>query len=122
MYRYIFWIVFSRNINRNKSEWLSRNNASGVVFIALLVHIMLVAQILKRLFSIGFHEKIGPNKGVLTILFLLCIFLVFRYFTKARIAKLEEKYQGNENWYVEYGSWIVATIIFIPLLVFLLLG
>ena len=51
MYDYIFWVIYNRNINQNKSDWLSRNNASGVVFFSLFIHLMVVLQIIKKIFS-----------------------------------------------------------------------
>jgi hypothetical protein len=122
MYNYIFWIIYNRNTNRSKSEWLSRNNASGVVFIALLVHLLLVVQIIKRLFSVSLRGKMELNKGILGIVFLLCILFVYLYYTKSKVAKLEEKYRANESVYVQNGGWIVAALVFIPLGLILILG
>jgi hypothetical protein len=122
MYNYIFWVIYNRNINRSKSEWLSRNNASGVVFIALLVHLLLVVQIIKRLFSVSLRGKIELNKGILGIVFLLCILFVYLYYPKSKVAKLDEKYRANESVYVQNGGWIVAALVFIPLGLILILG
>ena len=122
MYNYIFWVIYSRNINRDKSEWLSRNNASGVVFIALLIHLLLIVQIIKKFFSLNLPGKIELNKEILSIAFLLCILFVYLYYTKSKVAKLSEKYRANERVYVQNGGWVVAALVFVPLILILLLG
>lgn len=123
MYDYIFWVLYSRNINRNKSEWLSRNNASGVVFFSIFIHIVFIIQIIKKLVSSDLGlEKINFDKTVLGIAFLLCILFVYLYYTKKKIIRIGEKYKNSESIYILYGGWIVLAIIFIPLLIVIILG
>jgi len=68
MYGYIFWVIYEKNKLQDKSDWLSRNNASGIVFFALLLHFLLVVQ----LAEVFLREKLLPlaltsNKGTLTL-------------------------------------------------------
>ncbi|RWZ84326.1 MULTISPECIES: hypothetical protein [Hydrotalea] len=123
MYDYIFWILYRRNINRNNSEWLSRNNASGVVFFAIFIHVVFVILIIKKLVrsNLGL-ESINFDKGILGVSFLLCILLVYLYYTKNKIAKIGKKYENRDSAYIEFGGWIVAALIFIPLLIILIIG
>ncbi len=123
MYGYIFWIIYERNKLRDKSDWLSRNNASGIVFFALLLHFLLVTQLVE---TFG-NRKILPsaltnNKGVLTLLLLACMVLVFLYFTDDRIKKLRRKYEGKDSILCDNGGFIVALLIFIPLVAILVIG
>ncbi|PZX59121.1 hypothetical protein [Hydrotalea sandarakina] len=123
MYDYIFWILYSRNINRNKGEWLSRNNASGVVFFAIFIHIAFFIQIIKKIVgSKSGLRIINFNSTILIVVFLLCILCVYLYYNKYRIARIERKYKNSNSAYIKFGGWIVAILIFVPLLIIIILG
>ena len=118
MYNYIFWIIYKRNIENDKPEWLSRNNASGVVFFASAIHIMFLIECLKKFWGIDVYIGfISEYKSISVIAILLCIFLVYRFYTKNRINKIcmrySSKYKGN--------GWLIAAIIFIPLIIIMIL-
>lgn len=123
MYDYIFWILYSRNINRDKGEWLSRNNASGVVFFAIFIHIDFFIQIIKKIVgSKSGLRSINFDSTILIVVFLLCILCVYLYYNKYRIARIERKYKNSNSAYIKFGGWIVAILIFVPLLIIIILG
>ena len=123
MYGYIFWVIYERNRLKDKSEWLSRNNASGVVFLALFIHVVLVIQVVKAFYGRKTLPKyLHVNNAILTIIFLGSIYLVYLYFTKDRIAKLQRKYETKEGILTDNGALIVALLIFVPLVTVVTLG
>lgn len=123
MYNYIFWVIYNRNINRNKSKWLSRHNASGVVFFAILVHISLLIAVSKKIFGANLDlEYLTANRSVEIIGVLLCILCVYLYYTKSRIVELENKFLRNNKIVERNNGWIVSLIIFIPLLLIIIMG
>lgn len=122
MYNYIFWVVYNRNINRNKSKWLSRHNASGAVFFALFVHVIFVMECIKAIF------KFKPSLEFLTInrvgegiFFLLCILLTYLFYTENRIAKIVDSH-SNDRKNGMLNGLIVLMLIFIPLCIIIILG
>ena|ERR1019366_1663898 len=123
MYNYIFWVIYNRNINHNKSKWLSRHNASGVVFFAILVHVSLLIAGSKKIFGANLDlEYLTANRSIEVIGVLLCILCVYLYYTKSRIVKLENKFLSNSKIIERNNGWIVSLIIFIPLLLIIIMG
>ena len=123
MYGYIFWVIYESNRLKDKSEWLSRNNASGVVFFALFIHVVLVIQVVKAFYGRKTLPKyLHVNNAILTIIFLGSIYLVYLSFTKDRIAKLQRKYETKEGILTDNGALIVALLIFVPLVTVVTLG
>lgn len=123
MYNYIFWVIYTRNINRNKGEWLSRHNASGIVFFAILIHTLLFLEISGKWFNSKINlEYLMTNKAFSVLGVLLCIFSIYLYYTKKRITKIENKYCHNKSIEKLNNNWIVLFIIFIPLLTVMIIG
>lgn len=121
MYNYIFWIIYNRNINRDKSEWLSRNNASGVVFFAIFIHIAFLFVVIDKLLKFRHTTNfISSNKGLVFIIILLFMLFTFLYYNKERITAIERKYSNREG-LTQYGGLIVASLIFVPLLFIIIL-
>lgn len=122
MYNYIFWVIYQKNINSEKGKWLSKNNASGVVFFSILVHVALIFQLSKTFFGVTpALQYITTHKGLEIIIGLLCIGVVYLFYSENQIAKLEEKYANNEA-LNDYGGWVVFLVIFIPLILIIVMG
>lgn len=122
MYNYIFWVIYRRNINRNKDKWLSKNNASGVVFFALFVHIILILTLIKWISGLKPDlSYFTNNRGVGILGVLLCISATYLYYSENRIAKIESKYINSDQEKKNNGL-IVSIIIFIPLLIIIVLN
>jgi hypothetical protein len=124
MYGYIFWVIYEKNKLRDKSDWLSRTNASGIVFFALLLHILLVLQIVNVFY---YGRKTLPaswnvNKGILFVLALVSLALVCLYFNKERIKKLQRKYESKDSILNENGGFVVALLVFVPLIAIIVMG
>ena len=121
MYSYIFEVIYKRNISRDKSTWLSRHNASGVVFFALVVHAAFLLEIIKTLFGVkidlGFLTN---NRGIEVVLFLLCMAGIYLYFNENRITKIENKFLADGK--IKNNGLVVFLVIFVPLLIVIALG
>ena len=126
MYNYIFWVLYNRDLNRRgKSNTFSRYDASLIVFIALLIHITFIVELIKRFFFNVFAslhlEYLINNKGIEILLFIACIFLIFNFYTENRINKIVDKYSPKKNQPLISGI-IVLLIIFIPLISLIIIG
>src|ERR1700722_3850131 len=96
MYDYIFWVEYRRNLDRHKSHWLSRNKAGGVVFIALLLHFLLVYELLHIWFGTKINFAfITTNKQFGILGALIGILVVYLYYNKKRIGQINRKRSKN---------------------------
>jgi hypothetical protein len=122
MYNYIFWTVYNRNISRNKGEWLSRQNASGVVFFAIFIHLFFIIEIIKRFWFNLDLKYLTENTGISILGVFFFILVTYLYYSKSRIAKINYKYSKNQKIVERSNGWIVLLIIFIPLLLIIIFG
>jgi hypothetical protein len=124
LYDYIFWVIYNSNLKKDKSQWLSRNNASGVVFFSALVHFLLLLMLLKKFFpnlSLSIQKfDVKEYRGVSIIISLLCIYLTYLYYSKRRIEIIMTKFSAEKMYY--FNTPLVALIIFVPLIVILIIG
>ena len=121
MYNYIFWVVYNKNLNRTKSKWVSRHNASGVVFFAVLIHVVFIAECIKVTFKFKNTAYLNPNKFIEGTLGLLCILAIYLFYTESRIAKIANNHLNDKTNGTIRGL-IVLALIFIPLSITIILG
>lgn len=118
MYDFIFYFIYHQQINKGKSKTFARFNGSLIVYVALLIHLFLLLEIIRKLFSskidLGFLTK---NTFLEVILFAILIRLSYSYYTPKRIETIINKYEESSI-IEDYGGLITICLIFIPLLVF----
>ncbi len=114
--------MYKRNINKDKGKWLSRNNASGVVFFSIFIHMVLILQLCKYFFGRKLNfQNLSENKSIEILLGLFCMLFTFWYYSETRINNLEKKYANTKS-IDTVGGWLVACSIFAPLLFVIILG
>jgi hypothetical protein len=122
MYDYIFWVVYKDNINKNKGNWLSRSNASGVVFFAAIMHVFLIISICKKFSIANISLKyLTSHRELEWIIGLLLMALTFYYYSENRANGVLEKYSSNlrSKW---ANRLMVALLILLPLLCIIILN
>jgi hypothetical protein len=121
MYNLIFYYIYCNQINKKKGGTLSRYNATIGVFIAMVIHSVLLLEILKKIKLVGFDmPPLVKNRSIEITFFLSCIFLVYFYFTNKKIEKIENRYSESKI-FERYGGWITALLIFVPMLIFIII-
>ena len=119
MYNYIFWVIYQKNINNNKGEWLSRNNASGVVFFTVFIHIAFLISIIEKIIHYKRNKNIKANRSLEVFIIIIFLLLTNLYYNKKRVIKINNRYSNIEK--NGYESAIVASLVFIPLLLFIII-
>ena len=108
-------------MDHEQGKILSRCNASGVVFIALFLHIALILSILEKVFF-NFYTNLGISVGKGSILFFVILFMVltFLYYNEKRIDKIMDKY-SDKTTYPTIECLKVLLIILIPLIAIIII-
>jgi len=121
LYDYIFWVIYSANLEKDKGEWLSRHNASGIVFFSFIVHILLLFTILKKYLNIIVDAKVwNASKWVVYPLTLICITMIYFYFSRRKIDRIMIKFSKDKTYHI--NKPLVALIIFVPLIACFVIG
>ena len=119
MYNLIFYFIFNQQINKGRSRGFARFNGSLIVYVALLIHVFLILEIIKKFFHNKMDIKfLTENKTLEFIFFSLCILLLYSYYTPKRIEAITNKY-AMSSLLENYGGVITICLIFIPLLIFI---
>jgi hypothetical protein len=116
MYNYIFWVLYSSNIEDGPTS--AKIHATAIVIVAFFVHFILVISIIKKYFH-SFYSALPldflGNKTLLILLFFISIVLLVKYYHEDRINKIVNKY-SNIDTYMIFNKIKVALLIFIPLI------
>jgi archaellum biogenesis protein FlaJ (TadC family) len=121
MYNFIFWVLYTTNIE--DGPFWARVHASMIVIVAFFMHFILVISIIKKyLFDLYTSLPIDflNNKPLLILLFIISIILLFRYYNQNRIDKIVHKYSMKES-YMIFNKIIVAFIVFIPIILIIII-
>lgn len=101
-------------MQKNKGAWLSRFNASAVVFFSAFIHIALIIAVLEKMVSYKQHTNIvSSNKWCFILIFFAIIFAVFLYYNPKRVERIENKFSKKD---ISLGDVAVASLVLIPLL------
>ena len=119
MYNFIFWVLYSANIEYGRST--AKFQASIIVLFALFVHLVLILAIIKKFYLNVFNsfrlDFFTKNKALEISFIALAAFLIYQYYTEKRINKIESKYSKKTTFtYPSINKIIVALIVFIPLM------
>lgn len=118
MYNIIFYYKYRQQENKGRDN--GRFQGSILVFFASLVHVVFIASILRKyVWSNTDLKFLSGDKLIQSFLFVICIVVIYLYYTPLRIKKLENKYLGND-WFESYGGIISACLIFIPLVLIII--
>lgn len=114
MYDFVFFLIYSQQKQKNRSDTFSIYNGSLIVSLAVFVHICLIFAIYRKIFlpageGYGIGNKTG-NKFI-TILVMIAIFL---YYNK-RAAIVLNKYDGNLLPVSTLNVLKLVLIVFVPL-------
>ena len=108
-------------MDKEKGQWLSRNNASGVVAFSIFIHSVFLIVVGVKIKILNFDFRNIPfNKGIVAIVGVIMLALTFLYYSESRATKIGKKYEAQEP-FEGFGGWIVACLIFIPLIFALIL-
>jgi len=97
MYNYIFWVIYNKNINNNKGEWLSRNNASGIVFFTIFIHIAFLISIIEKIINYKQNQIIKANTSLEVFIVIIFLLLTNLYYNKKRVLKIKSRYSNVEK-------------------------
>ena len=114
--------MYSQQSGKGENETISRYSGGLIVAFSLMIHIELVAAILKRVIRFGDDTGFVSNKNFLIPIVLAFIGSTIIYYNKARTEKILKKYA-----YVEYPTsfinyFKVLTAIVVPLVVIIILA
>ncbi|SRR5258708_5475700 len=122
MYDFIFWVVYSDNRRKSKSTWLSRSNASGIVFFALLIHVFFIIEILKKAeISYVSLKYLTNHRSIEVLIGLALMSFAFFYYNDKRVITINDRFLKNTR-----AKWqnrlMVVLVIFVPLLSIMIMG
>jgi len=123
MYNFIFFFIYSQQIQKEKSEAFSRWNGGLIVGVTLTIHLVFVASALRSsMFQNDYYTFTRVIGLVLKILALPLIILTPLYYDSDRVKVILDKRNGV---YLPINMWNsikILSLIFIPLIFDLILA
>ncbi len=117
MYNFIFWVLYSANINNG--AFTAKFQATLIVYFSIFIHVLLLLTILKKYFYrifISLHLNNLVNYKALEIsILIICFILIYRYYSVKRINKVVQKHSVKQT-YPPINRLKVALIVFAPLI------
>jgi hypothetical protein len=125
MYDFIFFFIYSQQIQKGKSELFSRLNGSLIVGVTLVIHIAFVLSVFRKIF---FHGDEGYNVGGQTgdIVGKFIVILIFVsaqfYYNIKRAEIILRKHDGSLIAMSTSNIIKVLLLIFAPLIILMRLS
>lgn len=98
MYDFVFYLVYSQQLKRGKSNGFARYNGSLIVSLTLVIHVMLLFSIGKIFFLDWYRNHVGfVNKSFITVFVLSFMILVFFYYNANKADEISRKYIDDKR-------------------------
>ena len=115
MYDFVFFLFYSQQIQKNRSEGFSRHNGSLIASFAIFIHIALIFAVTRKIiFPSG--EGYGLINPTLVKVMPIAILIVgFFYYNRNRSNIILKKYNGNLLPVNTANVLKLILIVFVPL-------
>ena len=123
MYNFVFYLIYSQQKQKNRSDAFSRYNGSLIVAFAMIVHIALILSLYRKIFlPVGEGYGSGNNKLQLTVIVMSVLLAAYLYYNQKRTEQIIKKYDGNLLPVNAKNVIVLVIIIFIPLIIGMMLS
>ncbi len=122
MYDFIFFFIYSQQIQKGKSEAFSILNGRLIVWVAFGIHLGFVFSIFRKVFfqrDTGYGNKYN---SIITIFIVLLSILISVYYNKKKAEKILAKHNGNLIVINTINTIKILLLIFIPLIILMKLS
>ena len=94
MYNFVFFFIYSQQIQKGKSEFFSIRNGALIVGLTLIIHIGFLYAIYRKIFLMG-SQGYGGSKSIIS-LFVIAIFVLSQFYYNKKITnKILERENGE---------------------------
>jgi hypothetical protein len=122
MYDFIFFFIYSQQIQKGKSDLFSIINGRLIVWFAFIVHVGFIFSVFRKIyFQTGEGFGYQYNSLIIFFIFLLSI-LVNIYYSKKKVEKILVKHNGNLTVINTINTIKVMVLIFVPLVIMMKLS
>lgn len=115
MYDFLFFFIYSQQIQKGKSETFSRLNGSLIAGITLEIHILFILSILRKIFFQSGQGYGLINKNIEVLIVVLIIILAGLYYNQKRVEKIKKLRNGNLISITTINIVKMLLLIFVPL-------
>jgi hypothetical protein len=122
MYNFIFFFIYSQQIQKGKSELFSLLNGRLIVWLAVGIHIGFIFSIYRKIFFQGNEGYGNQYSGIITLFIFVLAILVNIYYSKKRVANILVGYSGE---LISMSTWNITKmllLIFAPLITLMILS
>ena len=122
MYNFIFFVIYSQQVEKERGEIFARYNGGLVVAITIMIHLGLIFSIFKKVFSYDDFADFVHSKNFQIPIVITAIALIIFYYSKTRTEKILKKYAQVEypTSFINYSKVLIAIIV--PLVAMIILA